>query len=174
MERLKIEIEKAAKQAIKNFLTANFDDIVIYDTKLSAKQLFTQIDNFINIDVEEYLMNKACNNRTFQRNEDIPEHDLTIYQKKFEEYSKEYERFKKQVIKPIHQDYKTKITELHKEYLNLKTKYCEYFSIQNNKTKPKTKGVLSIIDKWRKSKIGSTSCKYFLVFFAQSILYTVF
>jgi len=131
MEKLKIEIEKAAKQAIKDFLTTNFDDIVIYNTKLSAKQLFTQIDNLINIDVdiEEYLMN----------------------------YSKEYERLKKQVIKPIHQNYKTKTAELCEEYLNLKTKYCEYFSNQNNKTEPKTKGVLSIIDKWRKSKIGSTS-----------------
>jgi len=157
METLKIEIEKAVKQAVKDFLTVNFDDVVIYGTALSAKGLFTQIDNLINIDVEEYLMNKACEGKIFEENEEIPEHDLVIYQKRFEEYELEYERLKKKVTKPIHQDYKAKMIELREEYLNLEKKYCEYFNVQDEKTEPKTKGVLSIIEKWRKPKPKSDS-----------------
>ncbi|QTA82314.1 Uncharacterized protein dnl_46880 [Desulfonema limicola] len=155
MEKLKIEIKNAAKKAVKDFLTENFDEIVMYNKTLSAKHLFSRIDNLINIDVEEYLMNKACQGKTFEENEEIPEHDLAIYQKRFEEYGIEYERLKKQVIKPVHQDYKAKIAELRQEYLGLEKKYCEYFDLQNNKAEPKTKGVLSIIDKWRKPKPGS-------------------
>jgi len=152
MEKLKIEIEKAAKKTIRDFLSANFDDIVIYDEQLSAQRLCTQIDNVINVDVEEYLMNKACGGKTFGENEEIPEHDLANYQKKFEEYGKQYEALKKQVTKPIHRDYKARVAELREEYLKLEKKYCGYFDYKNDKPEPKSKGVLSLIDKWRKPK----------------------
>lgn len=156
MEELKLEIEKTVRQIVKNFFIANFDEILIYKKTLSARLLYEQIDKAIDIDVEQYLMSKACNNKIFKEDEQIPENELAEYQAKFEQYEADYESLKKQVIKPIHLNFKSKIEELKKEYRDLEVKYCQYF-INKEKPETKPKGVLSIIDKWRKSKKNKTA-----------------